>query len=510
MKQYDVVVIGAGNGGLAAAVKLLSAGKSCLVCEKHNLPGGFATSFVRGRFEFEASLHEFNGIGTPENPGSTRLLFRELGVEDKIEWVQLKDAFHLISKEEDYRFTMPFGLEAFAEAADKLYPGGKKYTEQLFSVGLQIREALEYLSISKGKPDPSILKEKYPDFLRFASCSVSEGFNAMGFPKMIKDICSAYWCYLGAHCDNLGFIHYVNMLYSYISGGAAIPKHRSHELSLAFETRIRELGGDIWYNAEVTRIITDDMGHVSGVQINDGTEIKTRHVIANCSPHVVYGRLMDPEAVPERALKLTNSRKLAGRGFTVFLALDRSPDDLGIKEHNYFIYDTCDSVRQYKNMGKLHENSAQATVCLNRAIPDCSPEATTILYMTTLFTEDVWSLVTAEDYFKVKNEVAASMIDRFEKSTDTHIRDHIEEIAVATPITYARYCGHPQGTVYGYESQYWDGLLPRVMMVEEDHFVPGLRIGGGYGERLLGYPSSYKSGYNEAVRTLRDMEKEGE
>ena len=192
------------------------------------------------------------------------------------------------------------------------------------------------------------------------------------------------------------------------------------------------------------------------------------------------------------------------------MALDRSPDDLGIKEHNYFIYDTCDSVRQYKNMGKLHENSAQATVCLNRAIPDCSPEGTTILYMTTLFTEDVWSLVTAEDYFKVKNEVAASMIDRFEKSTDTHIRDHIEEIAVATPITYARYCGHPQGTVYGYESQYWDGLLPRVMMVEEDHFVPGLRIGGGYGERLLGYPSSYKSGYNEAVRTLRDMEKEGE
>ena len=147
---------------------------------------------------------------------------------------------------------------------------------------------------------------------------------------------------------------------------------------------------------------------------------------------------------------------------------------------------------------------------VHKAISDCSPEGTTILYMTTLFTEDVWSLVTAEDYFKVKNEVAASMIDRFEKSTDTHIRDHIEEIAVATPITYARYCGHPQGTVYGYESQYWDGLLPRVMMVEEDHFVPGLRIGGGYGERLLGYPSSYKSGYNEAVRTLRDMEKEGE
>ena len=50
MKKYDVVVIGAGNGGLAAAVKVLSAGKTCLVCEKHNIPGGFATRFVRGRF----------------------------------------------------------------------------------------------------------------------------------------------------------------------------------------------------------------------------------------------------------------------------------------------------------------------------------------------------------------------------------------------------------------------------------------------------------------------------
>lgn len=510
MKQYDAIVIGAGNGGLAAAAKLLSSGKSCLVCEKHNLPGGFATSFVRGRFEFEASLHEFNGIGSPENPGSARKLFRELGVEDKIEWLQLKDAFHLISKEEGYRFTMPFGLEAFTEATEKLCPGRKVYVERLFSLGLQIRNALDYLSASKGKPDPNILKEKYPDYLSCGSYSVSEGFDAMGFPQIIKDICSAYWCYLGAHCDDLSFLHYVNMLYSYISGGAAIPKYRSHELSLAFETRIRELGGDIWYNAEVINILTDATGHVSGVRLKDGTEIKTRHVVANCSPHVVYGQLMNPAAVPERALKLTNARKFAGRGFTVFLGLDRSPDDLGIKEHNYFIYDTCDSVRQYHSMEKLQDNVVQATVCLNRADPDCSPMGTTILYMTTLYTEDVWSTVTSEDYYKVKNQATASMIDRFEKSTGTSIRDHIEEIAVATPVTYARYCGHPQGTIYGYESQYRDGLMPRIMMVEEDHFVPGLRIGGGYGERLLGFPSSYKSGFNEAVRTLHDMEKDGE
>ena len=53
--KYDAVVIGAGNGGLAAAVRLSQAGMKTLLVEKHNIPGGFATSFRRGRFEFEAS-----------------------------------------------------------------------------------------------------------------------------------------------------------------------------------------------------------------------------------------------------------------------------------------------------------------------------------------------------------------------------------------------------------------------------------------------------------------------
>ena len=34
---YDVVVIGAGNGGLVAAIRVLQAGYSCLLVEKHNI-----------------------------------------------------------------------------------------------------------------------------------------------------------------------------------------------------------------------------------------------------------------------------------------------------------------------------------------------------------------------------------------------------------------------------------------------------------------------------------------
>ena len=91
-RTYDAVVIGAGNGGLAAAIRILQGGFSCLLLEKHNLPGGFATSFKRGRFEFEASLHELNDFGSPDAPGDIRTLFRDLGVEEKIDWIRIPEA----------------------------------------------------------------------------------------------------------------------------------------------------------------------------------------------------------------------------------------------------------------------------------------------------------------------------------------------------------------------------------------------------------------------------------
>ena len=508
MKKYDAVVIGAGNGGLTAAVRLLQGGARVLLVEKHNLPGGFATSFRRGRFEFEASLHELNDFGTADNAGDLRELFDQLGMTNKVEWLQIPEAYRVISRAEKLDATLPFGVKEFIDKTEKYVPGSRESVTKFFDLAEEVRLAQAYSNSVNGKTDPKVMVNKYGNFVRSGSYSVNEVLRALKMPKKAQDILNAYWCYLGAHCDDLSFVHYASMVNRYMKRGASMPKMRSHEISLAFVERIRELGGDVLFNTEAVKILTDDKdGGVSGVVLDDGTQIETRHVVANCAPHLVFGRMMDK--APEAEVRATHARKFAGRGFTMFLGLNKSADELGVENHNYFLYDTMDTAAQYEKMRTIKDNNAQATVCLNRAYPECSPKGTCMMYFTTLYMSDDWGNVKPEDYYKTKNYVANKMIDRFEQDTGAKLRDSIEEISVATPMTYAHYCGHPEGVIYGYESQYWDGLMPRLQMMAEDHKVRGLRFAGGYAMRLSGYSSAYFSGDIVGRQTVGDIKREG-
>ncbi len=91
MGDYDAVVIGAGNGGLTAAAKLAQEGLNVLPLERHNIPGGAATSFCSGRFEFEVALHQLSGLGTTERTGILRLQLDKLGVMEDLEFMEISD-----------------------------------------------------------------------------------------------------------------------------------------------------------------------------------------------------------------------------------------------------------------------------------------------------------------------------------------------------------------------------------------------------------------------------------
>ena len=267
-KHFDVIVVGAGNGGLAAAANTAKAGLKTLLLEKHNIPGGCATSFRRGRFEFEPSLHELCSVGTADKPDLVYKVFDDLGA--KPNWCyETGHLFRAIVKGENgYDVRLEAGIEDFCNSVDAAVPGSKASVRKFVDLKPKIDAAIDYIYATKGNPNGLVMLLKHADFMRTAGHSVEEVMTACGIPEKAQNIICTYWGYLGVPTDELNAMHFLNMLYGYMVDGAAMPKHRSHELSLSLIDVIQKNGGEVWYNSEVTQFLYNDDGSVAGVVAN--------------------------------------------------------------------------------------------------------------------------------------------------------------------------------------------------------------------------------------------------
>ena len=506
--SYDIIVIGAGLGGLCAAFEASRSGKRVLLLEQHNLPGGYATSFVRGRFEFEPSLHEMPDIRSIEEAaGVVRYLTDDAGLD--IDFVSVPEAYRVILTEKGTNVRMPFGLSACADVIEKEVPGSRRAVTTYLTLCGEVQEAFRALSGGDGSPDYKKIFREHGNFLRTGSYTAEDVADAVNLPEKARDLLYPYWCYLGVPMNRVSFTIWAAMLNAYLSAGAVIPKLRSHEISSAFVRGIEDHGGEIRYNTRVEQVLVED-GRVQGIVTSFGEEISCGAVISNASPTLMFNFLIHPSsAVPAAARKMVNARKHGFSLVVVYLGLDADRHTLGLEDYSYFIAPHMDTRKLYEAIYHLESDEImQASVCLNAANPSCSPEGTTILTLTAGYRSEAWEDVQPENYFRTKTRVAGRLIHQFEQATGTKIRSHIEEIEIATPQTFARYTGAYDGIVYGYEPEPWDSIIPRVLSLKKENFVQGLSFCGGFSYRGHGYGSSILSG-KDAAETAVDNLKSG-
>ena len=84
-ERYDVIVIGAGLGGLTAAALIARAGRKTLLVERNESVGGAASTYRFGDLVVEASLHETSDPLDPIDP--KHAILARIGVLDAVEWV---------------------------------------------------------------------------------------------------------------------------------------------------------------------------------------------------------------------------------------------------------------------------------------------------------------------------------------------------------------------------------------------------------------------------------------
>lgn len=507
MPKYDVVVVGAGNSGLTAALELITAKKKVLLIEQHNLPGGCATSFIRGRFEFDPSLHELCGVGSAKEPGSVRQMLSAYGV--KVDWIPVKDCFRVISRYSDgspMDVTMPTGVDNFIYAMESYVPGSKTSMKKLFALFEEVCNGVGYLTGASGNPETKVLQEEYGNFLRTGGYNANKVLKAVGLPQKARDILASYWSYLGVPLDRLNFIHFAEMVFSYVKEGPYIPKNTSHEISVALLERFRELGGDIWMNCRAEEFLFDEE-RICGVRTSNGI-VDCDYVLANINPDIVYSRMVPADIVPPAVKKLSAARNhnYSGRMFTCYFGLDCTPERLGITDYSTFFYGTADSAREYYdiNRGFLSDDFF-IMLCYNIANPSFSPDGTCVISLTTFTAAEDWNNLDSSEYGWQKSKVAAELVRELREKTGIDIAPHIEEMETASPVTFARYVNAPEGCVYGYEIADWDGMMARMMMLSEEQSLKGLRLIGAAGAYGVGYNMTYATGQLEAMLTLADM-----
>ncbi len=346
-----------------------------------------------------------------------------------------------------------------------------------------------------------------PDILRMVSHTMKEGLDALGMPKKAQDIFNTYWCYLGSPASSLDFLYYLAMLHSYVQNGTGIPNLRSHEMSLGLDEVIRKNGGDIWYNSEVTKVIMKD-GKPAGVVINGEKEVYGKYFVCNSYPYAVFKDLFDEKDIPEKQLKMLNTRKNAVALTTVYLGMNKTKEELGIKDYSIFIAPDSDSDKQFELVTGY--NSGYCIInCLNEIIPDCTPEGTCQLFLTAMTYGDVMKDVKPQDYKKFKTAVAKDMIETCEKALNMSITPYIEEIEIALPPTFARYLNTPQGTPYGYMLEKWDSMIPRTVQYLQDQPYENFFFCGATQERGDGYGCAYYTGEKAGGLVVKAMKKEG-
>lgn len=302
------IVVGAGFGGLASAIRLAARGVSTTVVDRLDMAGGRAAEFVR-----HASGQTFRYDAGPTvltAPVLFEELFALLGerLEDHIELMAVKPWYQMQfadGTQLDYGGTteqIQTEIARFSQADAAAYPAYLAHSKRLFEKGyeeLGTQPFLDWRSMIKALPAMARLRADRSVYALtaryFKHEQVRRAFSIQ--PLLVGgnpfDTTSIY-----------SLIHYLERKWGvwFVRGGMA----RLVDALVALATRH---GVQFFWNAEVTAI---ELGHglVSGVELRDGRTLHADNVVCNADPgyvltHLLAGRHRKKDAITKKQYSMS-------------------------------------------------------------------------------------------------------------------------------------------------------------------------------------------------------------
>ncbi len=423
LKRKKVVVIGAGPGGLSAAMLLAGRGYNVEVYEKHDSVGGRTSSFSENGYTFDV--------------GPTFLMMNYILEEIfELSGRKLEDYLDLKCLDPMYRLVFADGKEFFPsmdrdktrEQVRKLFPGREEGYDKFFryeekkykrlipclQVPYDSYRDLFAKHILKAVPYVDIHKSLY----RHLESYFQDPQLTIAFTFQAKYLGMSPWS-CPALFSIIPYIEHAMGVYHPIGG--------LNQITKAMTKALEEENGKVFLSTPVKKILIEN-GTAVGVLLENGEKVEADHFIINADFAYAMANLVDEADRP----RYTNAA-LANKGyscstFMLYLGLDKKYD----LPHHSIIF-----AEDYKrNVDEISDSlvlSADPSVYVQNASvtdPTLAPEGKSTIYVLVPVPNNKSGI----DWKKEKPAFREKVLDIIEtRGGFEGLRNHIEYEKIVTP-----------------------------------------------------------------------------
>ncbi len=500
--KYEVIVIGAGLGGLTTASLLAKLGVDVLLIEQHYLPGGACTSFIRDDRIFDAGAALIFGFGKT----GYNIHYQLMNYLEEPITVIPRDKFWRL----DFAGTpLMFwkDLDKFLKELEKIFPDEKEEIHSLYDF---LRDF--YQKYIEGKdlltpPSEMSIGTKLKLFFsgptrvlklsKLLSMSaydlMSPYIKSQNLLEFFDKLCASY---AYTSMKETPALMALTMFTDNHAGGTYYVAGCAQTYTNTLEKAIERNGGTVLYENLVEHIEIEN-GVACGVLLEDGTFIGAEKVVSDASVWNLYHKLIPQQYVTEEQKKWADSMVPTYPAMVLYAAVDKKvfPDDINAVE--YYVRDTSQI-----EMGDI-------TLYIP-SVDDFSlgPSNEHIVTMFSPAPNQDWPRPFEDGYQspvyeKEKKRRADLILDEVEKRIPG-FKSGIKQLHIATPSTIERYTLKNGGSVGGPKQMIGQDLTRRLHAQTD---WPGVYACGDSTTMGMGMPAATASGFGAANVVLRALRK---
>ena len=484
-----VVVIGAGIGGLSAAIRLAAAGHQVVVLEQNAAVGGKMSEIREAGFRWDTGPSVITMRHVLED------LFASAGC-------RLQDYLTLEALEPITRYFYPDGTvfdcsRELPKMIDQIRAWDERDVEgylNYLAYAARLHRITGSVFIYDQPPTLASFAQVAPrDMLSVDAWRTMQGaIEGFVHSPQLRQLLGRFGTYVGASPyrapATLNVIAHVEL-----NEGVWYPRGGIYAIARALERLAGEMGVDIRTQCGVKQIVVEN-GEARGVILQDGSRIEADTVLANVDVATVYEKLISA-GVSRRLPKLT-AQESSCSGFILMLGVEGQHSQLA--HHNIFF--SLDYRREF-------------TQIFEDGVP---PDDPTVYVSITSKTDAIDAPDGCENWFVLVN--APALGEHFDWATQAtvyrervldvlarhgvDIRDKIRVERMLTPVDLQRLTGARRGALYGWSSNNMFAAFRRPHNRAGD--IRGLYFAGGTTHPGGGVPMVMLSGKVAANMIIRE------